>query len=101
MKSVKNHTNIVRVKATVSSVGAGEGVPTIHILRMKNLKTETKTIAGKEYEYTECPRCGIWVQAEHYPHPHKGSPECDKWLKARPHREAMTRKVLGIINKLL
>ena len=57
------------------------------------------TIAGVDYDYVLCPRCGIWIQEAKYK-THKNSPECDKWYKNRHIREAATRKVLIKINTI-
>jgi len=62
------------------------------------MKETVMTIAGKDYPYVLCSRCGIWIHKPKFLD-HYGSPECVKWAKNRETRDGATRKVLGALNR--
>ena len=54
-----------------------------------------KTIAGREYDYTLCPRCEVWILTEGF---ERGAhPQCDKYLENLQVRKNAENKALGML----
>jgi len=63
------------------------------------MKTQIMTIQGKQYHYTLCPRCGVWIESEEI-ESHVKSPECDKWRENRGVRDRATGRALGRLHRV-
>ena len=51
-----------------------------------------KTIGGEDYDYTLCPRCGVWILTENFNGgDHEG---CDLYLRNRGVRERAEARVI-------
>ncbi len=54
-----------------------------------------KPIAGKDYDYTLCSRCEVWILTENI---HEGThKDCDKFFKGLEIRKRATERVLKLI----
>lgn len=52
-----------------------------------------KTINGKEYDYTLCSRCEVWVLTEDFD---RGAHPCDKYFKNLQVRKRAEAQVIGV-----
>lgn len=52
-----------------------------------------KTIAGKDYDYTKCPRCEVFILTRDFEsNPHK---DCDRYHKGLQIRKNAENRALG------
>ena len=56
---------------------------------------EIKHIGGTSFEYSLCPRCGVWVLSIQFNHGTGYHDGCAEYLKGRRVREAAEKRVIG------
>ena len=55
-----------------------------------------KTINGKEYDYTLCPRCEVWILTEDFD---RGNhPQCDKYFENLEVRKSAEAKIVRVLS---